>query len=395
MPDLLCRDDVIAFRLRAHGLGERVETDELTAAAGRCGVQDSPPGSALLALHARVDHLMPEIVDRAVAERDLMRTWAMRGAPFLVPTADASVFTTGVLPPTEAGRAQLILGVQQSLDALGLDVDEIIAATRAATVEVLPGRRLAIGPLGEEVASRIATTLPKRQREQWEAEGPYSAGQPLGEGIVHFCVRILALEQVICFAHREGRSAPFVLVDEWLDRPVPQMDPVGARAELVRRYLRCYGPSTRADFASWLGVRSGDARDWWDLVADELTEVDVGRRAWLLTEDTPRLGDSPTPQGVRLLPPRDPYTQLRDRSTILAPEHHGTVWRSIGEPGTVLVDGRIAGSWRPRKRGRRLTVTVTPFADLTRGDEERVRAEAERLGPLRGASSVDVVTVPD
>lgn len=395
MVDRVPVEDVIARRMRAHGLGERVPVDRLAEVVGACGVQDSPPGAALLALHARVEGLTPEHLDRAITEdKVLVRTWAMRGAPFLVPSADAAVFTTGVLPPTERGREHLVVGVRQALRSLGMGLDEAVTATRAEIVTVLSGRHLPIGALGAEISARIAATLAPRQRERWRAEGPYAEGQPLGEAVVHFCVRILTLEQVVCFAPREGTSYPFVLVDEWLGGAVPQLPPGQARAELVRRYLRCHGPSTRAELAAWLGVRSGDAADWWALVRDELTEVDTGRRAWLLTEDAVALGSAPRPQGVRLLPPRDPYTQSRDRTSILAPEHHRSVWTGAGEPGSVLVDGSIAGTWRSRTAGHGLTVTVTPFVPLTRRQTEQVRTEAAALGTLRGATSVQVVTAP-
>lgn len=62
------KGDVIAFRLGAHHLAERLGEDGLLDAAGRCGVQNSPPGSALLALHARVRNLTQERVAEAVAE---------------------------------------------------------------------------------------------------------------------------------------------------------------------------------------------------------------------------------------------------------------------------------------------------------------------------------------
>ena len=60
--------------------------------AGRCGVQDSLPGSALLALHARVEGVTREGLDAAIGEdRSLLTTWAMRGAPFAPPSsADAA-----------------------------------------------------------------------------------------------------------------------------------------------------------------------------------------------------------------------------------------------------------------------------------------------------------------
>ena len=109
-----------------------------------------------------------------------------------------------------------------------------------------------------------------------------------------------------------------------------------------------------------------------------------------VTDDLDALRSATAPTGVRLLPPRDPYTQLRDRATIVDEAHHREVWRAQGGPGTVLIDGEIAGTWRPRKRGQRLTITVEPFAPLSARDRERLEDEAERIGPLRGASSVDV-----
>src|SRR5262245_7967874 len=136
------------------------------------------------------------------------------------------------------------------------------------------------------------------------------------------------------------------------------------RAQLLRRYLRCYGPSTRADFAAWAGFRPGDADPWWSLVEDEMTPVEFAGTSWILTADLDRLRSAPTPKGVRLLPPRDPYTQMRDRDTIVDPKYHREVWKPVGDPGTVLAGGKITGTWRPRKNGRKLTIAIKTFRPL-------------------------------
>ena len=344
MADRVSTGDVIAFRLGAHHLTERLGEGGLLDAAGRCGIQNSPPGSALLALHARVRNLTQEQVADAVAgEKSLLQTWCMRGAPFYFPASDAPVFTTGVLPPTEAAMRHLVPGVEQALDKLGMSLIEAVELTGAEIGDVLSGRRLAINELGAEIAARIARRLPKRQRDIWEEEGPYAPGQPLGEGVVHFCVRILTLQRVVCFAPRAGNKAPFVLVDEWLGHPIPDTDPDLARAELLRRYLRCYGPSTRGDFAAWAGIHAGDTDPWWSVVEDELTQVEFGGTAWILTEDLDALRSAPTPKGVRLLPPRDPYTQVRDRETIVDKKYH---------TGSVE-DGRRTGHGPRRRQNHR------------------------------------------
>ncbi|CAI3799118.1 winged helix DNA-binding domain-containing protein [Pseudarthrobacter sp. MM222] len=389
--DRVSKGDVIAFRLGAHNLTERLGEGALLDAAGRCGIQNSPPGAAVLALHARVRKLTQEQVAHAVAaDKSLLQTWCMRGSPFYFPAPDAPVFTTGMLPPTEEAMRHLVPGAEQALDSLGMSLIETVEMTGSEIGSVLSGRRLAIDELGAEIAARIARRLPRRQRDIWEEEGPYAPGQPLGEGVVHFCVRILTLQRVVCFAPRAGNKAPFVLVDEWLGHPIPDMHPDLARAELLRRYLRCYGPSTRGNFAAWAGIHAGDTAPWWSLVKDELTPVEFGGTFWILTEDLDALRSAPMPAGVRLLPPRDPYTQMRDRETIVDTKYHREVWKSVGEPGTVLADGKVTGTWRPRKSGRRLTISIKTFGLLPDRDRKSLRGEAEQVAPLRGASTVDV-----
>lgn len=393
MTSRISRADVIAFRAGAHHLVQRLDSDGLLTAAGRCGVQNSPPGSALLALHARVRTTRESVAAAVDEDKILLQTWCMRGSPFVVPARDAAVFTTGVLPPTDAGVGFFVRGVQPALDRLGMSLADAVGAVRAEITGVLSGRRLAIDALGKAVAVRVASRLPAAQRHIWQSEGPYARGQPLGEGVVHFCIRVLALEGIVCFASRAGRTAPFVLVEEWLGRTIPAMEPDKARAELLRRYLRSYGPSTRAHFAAWLGVRVGDTDPWWSLVEDEMWQVEHDGPAWILADDLDALRSSPAPTGVRLLPPHDPYTQMRDRHTILDPARHQQVYRPAGGPGTVLVAGQIAGTWRARTSGRRLAVTVSMFDPLTARHREVLQCEAEDIARVRGASTVAVVLV--
>ncbi|WP_207757407.1 DNA glycosylase AlkZ-like family protein [Nonomuraea cypriaca] len=87
------------------------------------------------------------------------------------------------------------------------------------------------------------------------------------------------------------------------------------------------------------------------------------------------------------MPPRDPYIQVPDREGLVPDRSlHRRIWRSIGEPGTVLADGRLAGTWRQRKQGRKLLVTVEPFTKIGSADHDRVEAEVRAIAALRGAA---------
>jgi len=104
--------------------------------------------------------------------------------------------------------------------------------------------------------------------------------------------------------------------NRWLGEEPPRMDTTGARAALVRRYLRLYGPSTADDLAAWAGVSPAYARRIWAAVGRELLEVEyAGRTCHLLASDEKALARAGPPAGIRLVPPYDPYLQQRDRAT--------------------------------------------------------------------------------
>jgi len=142
----LSPDEVLSCRLRADNLLDGQAPPALPDVVGACGVQDSPPGSGLLSLGARLGAVTDDDLRRAlVVDRSLARCWCMRDPPFIVPTSAAALFTTGVLPPDERARSHLIRGVQPALAALGLGLDETSALVAVSAREV-PGGVVSTSP---------------------------------------------------------------------------------------------------------------------------------------------------------------------------------------------------------------------------------------------------------
>jgi Winged helix DNA-binding domain len=112
----------------------------------------------------------------------------------------------------------------------------------------------------------------------------------------------------------------------------------------------------------------------------------------VLKDDVARLSSPPPLEGVlRLLPPYDPMLQLRDRETLIAEEHHRRLWRSMHNPGVVLADGHVVASWKARKSGRTLAVTVEPLeSPLRTAQRDAIVEEATHIAPLRECTSADV-----
>lgn len=81
---------------------------------------------------------------------------------------------------------------------------------------------------------------------------------------------------------------------------------------------------------------------------------------------------------MRFLPTYDATLLVHARRTQILPERHRARIFNTKMPqsvGTFLVDGAVAGTWRPRE-GR---IEIEPFERLTRADRREVDAEAERL----------------
>jgi hypothetical protein len=157
-----------------------------------------------------------------------------------------------------------------------------------------------------------------------------------------------------------------------------------ARAELVRRFLRCYGPATHTDLASWAQTAPAHAKALFAAIADELDAVD-GKRV-ILAADRRRYDSPPAARGVRLLGGYDPFVGQPDREA-LAPDAalRKKLFPPVGRPGVVLRDGELAGLWRSRKKGDTLEVSV----EWT-GEPADVEAEARVVATLRDCSHLEL-----
>ncbi len=70
----------------------------------------------------------------------------------------------------------------------------------------------------------------------------------------------------------------------------------------------------------------------------------------------------------------------RDRDHLADEALRKRIWKPVGSPGVVLHDGRVAGLWRARKQGRKLSIETDWL-----GEPVDIEEEGERLAALRGA----------
>jgi Winged helix DNA-binding domain len=139
-----------------------------------------------------------------------------------------------------------------------------------------------------------------------------------------------------------NNSAPILTrVENWL--PAPHQRPM-SRVDLVRRYIRAFGPVTVADMATW--SRLNRLGPEFEAIRDELTTFeDVDGRTLYDFADAPR-PDGDTPAPVRFLPLYDNvYLGYDNRRRMLSPAtaHLINVFENF-KPA-VLIDGTINAGW--------------------------------------------------
>jgi hypothetical protein len=170
---------------------------------------------------------------------------------------------------------------------------------------------------------------------------------------------------------RARPAGRFVLLEE------PEMQaPLEARAEMIRRYLAAFGPSSLRDVVQWSMMHVPELKASLALLEPLRRFRDEHGRELF---DVPRapLPDSDAPAPVRFLPKWDNVLLAwADRTRVLPESYRKQVIGMNGDVAqTFLVDGFVAGTWRVED-GRVVTV---PFAKLSRPVQRDVKEEAGRL----------------
>lgn len=331
--------------LRQHLL-ERVPVTSEEMVRHLVGLQAQENLPPYLSLAARLTAFDPYDVSRQLEQRRLVRLLTMRGTIHLLTPADAAV-----LRPWVRARIEQEIRVSQSIgDAREIDR----SAAEAALREVL-----ADGPLPQkEIGLRLAERF------------PYPATQ-LGQ-LARSIAPLAQLPPRGCWKAAGG--VVYDYVDRWTGVAMAEPDV----PELVRRYLRAFGPASAADVTAWSAVtRLGPALKGMD---DLVQHEDEDGRVLYDVDGAP-IADEDAPAPVRLLGTYDNVWlshAARDRVTDADAR---TSWMGTngGMGNTIFADGWLVGIWRAVD-GR---VEIDRLQrDLTRSEQVELDEEIGRVEGL-------------
>ena len=364
-----------------HRLVPAEKTDDAVAVADSLvAVHSTDPVTVYLSMAARMPHPALEPLATALYdEHTLIRHHAMRRTlwvmtPQVAELAQAAC-TRGLVAPEWKRIVKL---VQDS--GIAADGEAWLRAAKRDT-------HAALVRLGAAPARRIGQEVPELTKPLHMAVGKSYAASPAAHTRV---LLLLGFDGVLVRGRPVGSwinsQYTWTPIESVLPGGFADLDEAAARAGLVERYLRAFGPATTADIRWWLGATATAVRA--ALAAVQAVEVDLDADGvgWVLPDDT---GTSdPAERWVALLPGLDSTTMgWKERNWYLGalgPD----VFDSNGNGGpTIWVDGEIVGSWVQRKDGAIATVVRAP---LSRGRLNEIERAAEDVRELLGETRYSV-----
>jgi len=344
--------NIIGYRLHNQLLSqtECTRPEEIVTWLGAVQSQDYAGAKWALAQRSK-DAISDTAIEQAFNAGKILRTHVMRPTWHFVTPTDIR----WMLDLT----AQRIKTAMAHMDRqLGLD-KSILKKSNTALRKALQGNRhLTRGELA-----------PILEKAGVSVDG-YRMGQLMGHA---------ELDQVICSGGRKGKQFTYALLEE----RAPQaklLESKDALAELTTRYFRSHGPATLQDFVWWSGLTINDARKGIDSVKSELACENIDDKSyWFVNVPATR---SPS-AAAHLLPNYDEYmVGYADRTSIFDAAHSSKLDSrgNILFQNTIMIGGRVAGTWKRTIKKNEVVIKLSPFITLTNDQNQALSAAAQQYG---------------
>jgi hypothetical protein len=367
MAAALSWDRILGWRMRRQLLDPIGRLDVPATVRATCGIQAQVASAAELAVAVRRDPPRRGAASKALEDRKLLRTWAMRGTLHLLAPEDAAAYLSlvGAVRTWERPAWQR---------TFGLSVAEIELLAEAVS-EILDGRVLEREELIEEIAARSGSRdFDEHLRSGWGA-----------------VLKPLAFMGLLCNGPARGNRVTFTSPSSWLENWTGIPEPAEAARLVIPAYLRAYGPARLETFDAWLTrgrSRKSDVRAWFHSLTEAgvLTQVAVQDEAkpfYALTTDVEDLQNAAPSNALRLLPGFDQYVlgPGTGDARVIPADQRTLVSKTAGWIAPVVVrGGRVIGTWE--LDGDLAAVTLFPGTE--RPVPAELAGEAERLAACLG-----------
>jgi hypothetical protein len=313
-----------------------------------CGIQAQDYINAKWGIGVRIPSMTDDLVEKAIADQSIIRTWLFRGTLHFVSAIDLHWLL-------ELLAKRILLAGAPRNRQLGLDEKILQFSLKLLYKKLKDGKAHS----REEINDFL------------NLNGIITPGNVLSH-----ILQYSALNGQICFGPKKGNEFTFVLLDKSMTRG-EQKTREEALFELAMCYFSSHGPATIKDFIWWSGLTIKDARTAVEMAKHKLiSDVYEANEYWLC--DNTRKASKKTK--LHLLPAFDSYLlAYRDRSIFLDDLNTSKVISSNGifRP-IILYDGKIVGIWKRSISKDKLIVETNFFIPPKPSVSEEVLKSANK-----------------
>ena len=212
------------------------------------------------------------------------------------------------------------------------------------------------------------------------------AGIPADDGVrlAHILLRA-ELDGVVCSGPRRGNQFTYALLEERVPSQ-SQLTGDEALAELTRRYFASHGPATLADFVWWSGLTTNDARRGIALLDRDVERLEIGENVYWSSSFAPKRSRD---TDAHLLPAYDEYNvAYKNRQLVFDRDSVSQITNSDALGPTIIIDGRITGTWKGFVNQQSVTISVKSPRSLRKQEEHAITRAAERYASFLNLSPV-------
>lgn len=339
---------------RQHLLSPTSESVQATVQS-LIALQAQDPQAPHFALWSRIDGYSPHDLDASLNSGEVVRMATFRSTVMLMTAIDAAQYYP------VATRA---LNAETRVHAAGLRGANEAAVTRTAR-RILTTQTLTATDLADKLTARF----------------PESNGRAL-VGVARCTLPLVQTpprglwQQSAPVSYRTFRG--------WVGSQPATTNSRKRLTELALRYVRAFGPSSVGAVQAWLGVTG--LRDVIEAMAAKgALRIYDDDGVTVYDDALADIADPETPAPVRMLAPFDhAVVSNPHKERIVATAHYKEIGgKNAVFPGFVLVDGRVAATWRARAdKTRTPRADVAYITTVNRRGRAEVDIQCDRLNAL-------------
>jgi hypothetical protein len=306
---------------------------------------------ALWSIGMRLPQTVESEVEKAVANKTIVRTWPMRGTLHFVSPKDIHWMLKHLATRVQSKVASVFRRE-------GIDAKQFTKAMKLWEKALAGGNCL----MRDEMYAVL-------ERGKLSAKGM--------RGLL--MLGVAAQEGLICFGARQGKQHTFTLLDEWLPEKATQLSKEEALARLAEIYIQSHGPVLVEDLAWWSGLTKTETLTAINSISERLVSQKIsGKTYWFFPPN-----ELNKKSVCALLPQYDEFGVAYKNRDLIIDRSLTKNFTGVFISG-IIHNGKFTGVWRRELEKEIVDIEIKPFASYSTAQKKALTSSIKVYSKFLG-----------